>query len=351
MSRFSREETLHKVLDLTDQATPVALFGSIGIGKSFVARAVLDDDRTKAKFGEDRYSMRCHLTTSLKEFLVHLSSVIKTDVKLLWQRLRSSSPLILVLEDVDRMLDPLNPDSQEILATVGQFGGYEHVCLLTTSMLYPEIRGFHQVEVPTLSKEGAQDIFYNLCSIERSPAVDNLITILDFHPLSIELLANCVRENNWDELTLLKEWDDDQMGVVRTSYDRRLRDIIEPVLSFPLIERFGNTSRDVLEEIAASPDGVEERELEKELGDIGEVVDALCKLPLTYRRNGVVNMLFPIRSYFLEFAFVPAETEEIIPRGDDCMPSRARKPFSFYRFYVCSDISRSSPHIHQGTPR
>ena len=58
--RFPREEIITEILDLTDQLAPVALFGPIGVGKSFVARAVLDHDKTKAKFGrnsQDRKSV------------------------------------------------------------------------------------------------------------------------------------------------------------------------------------------------------------------------------------------------------------------------------------------------------
>lgn len=349
-NRPSREETLSEILDLTDHVTSVALFGSIGVGKSFVARVVLDNDRTKARFGENRYPIRCHLITSLGDFLTRLSDAIKTDVELLQSRLLSTSPLILVLDDVGLMLDPLNPGSQEISSTIEQFGGYENVCLVTTSRAPPDIRGFHKIEVPTLSEEAARDIFYRQCGLGRSSAVDYLITTLGSHPLSVELLANCVRENHWDESKLLKEWEDDQTGLVRASYNRRLRDIVEPALCSPTIQRLGNAARDVLEEIAASPRGIEERELEKELDGIGQVIDALCKSSLTYRRDGVVDILFPVRSYLLEFAFIPAQTEEVIPWGDDCMPSRACKQFSYRKIYIWCNTSRSSPHIHQWTP-
>ena len=40
--RFPREEIVTEILYLTDQLASVALFGPIGVGKSFVAHAVLD---------------------------------------------------------------------------------------------------------------------------------------------------------------------------------------------------------------------------------------------------------------------------------------------------------------------
>jgi hypothetical protein len=204
-----------------------------------------------------------------------------------------------------------------------------HVCLVTTSRMNPDIRGFHQVEVPTLSEGGARDLFYRLCTLDKSSAVDHLIAEVNFHPLSVDLLASCVRENNWDEATLLEAWGEGQVGVARMSYNRRLRDVIEPALSSPTIENLGVAARDVLEVIAASPlGGIEEHELANEIAGIEAVIDTLCKFSLVYRRDGTVDMLFPVRSYILEFAFVPAQTEEVIQWGPDCMPSKSCTSFS-----------------------
>ncbi|KAF9791269.1 kinase-like domain-containing protein [Thelephora terrestris] len=66
-----------EILDLTDQVASVALFGPIGIGKSFVARTVLDHDRTKAMFGENRHFVRCDdLGDSLEDFIQRLSDTV-----------------------------------------------------------------------------------------------------------------------------------------------------------------------------------------------------------------------------------------------------------------------------------
>ena len=295
-----------------------------------MARAVLDSYRTTLKFGQNRYIMRCdNLEDSYETFLQRLSDTIRMDrvanVAQLRSHLESSHSLMLLLDGIDRILDPPTSAFEEISAAIEELGSCENVCLITTSRVYPEIHGLHRVEVPILSEDGARDFFYGLCNLGRSPTLDGFIKKLDFHPLSLELFGKFVGENGWDESMLLKAWEDDHTNVVRASYHRRLWDVIEPALSSPAIEKFGSTARDVLEVIAASPRGVEECELRKELGDFGEVVDALCKFTLTYRRNEMVDKLFPVRSYFLEFAFIAAETEEVIPWGKDCIPSRACK--------------------------
>ncbi|KAF9781610.1 hypothetical protein BJ322DRAFT_1111533 [Thelephora terrestris] len=325
----SRKGVADEILDLTDQVASVALFGSIGVGKSFVARSVLEHHRTKAKFGGNCHLMPCDdLPNSLAAFLERLSEAIQTNVEQLQSRLQSSPPLILLIDGVDSLLDPQGPEAEEILATIEEIGCYEHVCLVTTSRIYPYIHGFQRIEVPALSEDGARETFYNLCNLGRSSAVNTLLAKLDFHPLSIELLASYVRENDWDELMLLEKWGNDGTGAVKMRYYRRLRDAIEPMLSSPAISKLGATARDVLEAIATFPAGVEESGLERILNkavDIREVVDVLCKFSLIYRQDGFVRMLSPFQFYFLEFMVVPAKTEEVINVrwGPNCMPAPA----------------------------
>ena len=328
---FFREKILNKILDRTDQVTSVALLGPIGVGKSSIALTLLHHNRTKAKFGQRCYFMRCDdLTNSLGSFLERLSAIFHTDKRQLHAHLRSSPPFILLLDGVDFILDPLAPDSQGISATIQAFSGYESACLITTSRLNPKINGFHPVEVPTLPADGARDTFYSLCNLSKSSAVDSFIEALDFHPLSIELLASLVRENRWDEPTLLKTWKLYQ-GALRKSHYERLKDTIEPALRSPTIQRLGTAARGVLEEIAAVPHGIKEYELEREMPGTGEVADALCNFYLVYRQDGFVKMLFPLRAYFMELAL--AFPQPAMNKGLTVKPCMS---FPFQLFRSCS---------------
>ena len=117
----------------------------------------------------------------------------------------------------------------------------------------PEIHGFHPVEVPTLSEGGARDTFHGLCALGGSSALNSLIARLDFHPLSIELLASCARENDWDEPMLLQACGD---NTLKTSYYPRLKDAVEPALRSPTIRKLGAVARAVFKDIATLPYGV-----------------------------------------------------------------------------------------------
>ena len=318
-------EITNEILDLTDQFASVALFGSIGVGKSFVARTVLEDDRTKAEFGENRHFVRCDdLANSLDGFLERVSDTIHTTPTQLERCLRSSPPLILLLDGIDCVLDPLAPEAEEICAMIEEFGRFEHVCLVTTSRMYADIHGFQRVEVPTPPEGHARDVFYNLCDLARSPAMDTLIAKLDSHLFSIELIARTIRENSWDEEMLVKAWDD-HTSALRTNYYQRLKDTIEPVFRSPRIKELGTTARDVLGAIASFRSGIGEHQLEgifHGTGGVRAVVDELCRFSLVHRKDGVLTMLSPLKFYFLESMIVHAETEEVIRWGPDCMPAR-----------------------------
>ena len=337
---FSREEIIDEVLDLMDQVASVALFGSIGIGKSFIALSLLHHNRTQAKFGRNRHFMRCdNLTNSLESFLEHLSDAIhtnrSTNVAQLRSQLESSPPFILLLDGVDFILDPLAPEAEDISATIEEFSCYNHVCLVTTSRMHPDIHGFHRIEVPTLSQDGARDAFYSRCSLNKSPVVDDLIASLDFHPLSMTLLANSVHENGWNESMLLKVWDDGKASGVGKNYYQSLKDAVEPALRSPTIQSLGATAQNTLVAIAAFPNGVEKCRLEEifpGIAGIGKAVDVLCKFSLIYCQDGFVKMLSPFQFYFLMSILGSAECAEVICWDGDCHPAKACMPLSFHPF-------------------
>jgi hypothetical protein len=321
---------VNEILDLTDQVASVALFGPIGVGKTFVARAILENHRTKAKFGENRYFICCD---GIENWLEGFIRKTKRDS----DGTESSSSILLLLDSVDSLLDPLAPEAEEIHAIIESTGIYENLCVVTTSRMYPDIRGFHRVEVPNLTEGGAQDVFYSLCNLARSPTVDILIAELDFHLFSIELFARTIRENSWDEQTLLKMWDNPK-GVLRTTFYEALKNNIEPVFRSPRIKELGTAARDVLEAIASFQSGIEEQQLEgifRGTGGVREVVDVLCRFSLVHRQNGVLKMLSPLQFYFLESMIVYAKTEEVIKWGPDCMAAQGGMFTSLYLYRGC----------------
>ena len=306
-SLFARDAVIDDLLGLMERFTSIVLFGAGGIGKSATALTLLHHDQVTARFGEHRYFMRCdNLANSLDSFLGRLSEITgplrTTDMTQIRSRL-TLSPHILVLDGVDHILDPLAPGAAEIAAAIEEFSRCQNVCLVTTSKMDVGIPDFRHIEVPMLPEDGARHMFHSRCHLIRSPGVDKLLGELDFHPLSVDLLATAVRENGWDEPTLLNAWDGGNTSILKVPGRQSLEDNIESILLAPSLRKLGSTARKTLEGIALFPRGVRESSLESmfpRIAGVREAADVLCKFSLVYRRDGLVKTLSPFRLYFLE---------------------------------------------------
>ena len=209
-----------QLLDHVDQLMSVVLSGAVGVGKTTVALTLLHHDCVQAKFGHSRHFMRCDdLVNSLGPFLERLSDSTGLSPTRSMEELRPHlmhlPPLMLVLDGVECILDPLAKDSKEICTAIEEISQYEGVCLLATSRMEVNIRGFRVIEVANLPEDGAQDIFYSLCHLTRSPTIDNLLASHDFHPLSVDLLSRAAFENGWDESKLVQEWKDNKTNIMK----------------------------------------------------------------------------------------------------------------------------------------
>jgi len=73
---------------------------------------------------------------------------------------------------------------------VEELSQFSNISLLITSRLSLVPIGCERFDIPTLSIEAARDTFYGIYKHDkRSDHVDNILRHLDFHPLSISLLA------------------------------------------------------------------------------------------------------------------------------------------------------------------
>jgi len=304
---FGRDAIIDDLLGLVERSASLTLYGAGGIGKTAIALTLLHHVRTAVKFGRHRHFIRCDdFGGSLDGFVERLSDAIgvhSMDRAQLRSHLALSPPCILVLDGVDSILDPLAPGAVEIATTIEEFGRCNNTCILATSRMDIKILDFRHSEVPTLRADDARDTFYGRCNLGRSTAVDKLLADLDFHPLSIELLASAVHESDWEEPALLEAWSDGGTSILRASGSQSLEDNIQSTLLTPTIRVLGTTVRETLQTVAAFPGGVQESKLENTFPNIpgvGEAVNALCKFSLLYRQDGFVKMLSPFRFYFLE---------------------------------------------------
>jgi tetratricopeptide (TPR) repeat protein len=315
---YGRDDLVAELTDLVINDDHIALIGAGGMGKSSLAKAILNEPLVADKFADRRFFVTYDgldpSTITFEAFMSRFAETLGIEqvgadpMRQISTFLRSPRALV-VLDNAETFEEASgSPSLDKIPSAIAEIASIPGVVLILTSRSRrnaPDVAWVTK-DVPALDPNSAQDVFFRIYGgagrIHAEEEINDLLEALEFHPLSIGILANAARQNSWSPAILLKRWNDRRSKLLDLGKGKlqSLSFTMQLSLSSPSIQDLGEDGLRALAVIAFLPQGLNDNlasDLLPSIPHIDTICDVLCMQSLAYRQGGFVKMLAPIRHY------------------------------------------------------
>ncbi|KAF8059940.1 hypothetical protein FPV67DRAFT_1515343 [Lyophyllum atratum] len=310
---FGRDDLVRSSVESLLNYRHVALIGTGGMGKTTISRAVLNDDAIAAKFGDRRFFVRFDdMDASLITFATFLDriagalgiSASTANTRTLVIKALSASDVLLVLDNAETFLDAALGTGR-IADSIEEFGATPNVAIMLTTRTtgLPPNLIWERLSVPALDESAACAAFTTIYIPPIEPSIlSQLLSAIDFHPLSINLLAQVAMQNQWCPQELVAAWDRQKAALLNNGNSKiqSIAMMIELSLNSPSVTKLGDTVWELLRVIAFLPQGISKTQLTAMFPDTSNIescAELLYKHSLAYYKGDFITLLAPIRLY------------------------------------------------------
>jgi len=292
-----------------------ALIGAGGIGKSSIAKAVLNDSTIAEIFTVRVYVTYDDIASTamtFQLFLEHISDALAltgAEVSDIRRFLKSTSAL-LVIDNAETFRDAGDDDGKKIMKALNEIGAQQSTRIIITSRnseVVPQNLRCKRFNVSGLSMDASCDAFeavYDLEPIDNS--IRGILGQLEYHPLSINLLASAAAMNEWTISKICQVWEQEQVQVLTMlDVDDKYRNL-RTALEISIVA-FKQSSKElvmqILRAIAFLPQGIHLEAFEPIFPSVHNIsfrVDEVKRSSLIYQKENRFTMLAPIRMYIAD---------------------------------------------------
>ena len=210
---------------------------------------------------------------------------------------------------------------------VEELSRFNNICLRATPRTPTIPPDCKRLDVPTLSTDAVCSTFSHIYDTNERPDLINILTPIRFQ-------SPCSPPSHINTGGTIIDRPGSGRRVERACFRRNITRASPPQLNYvslasPMCQELGPDARGFLGVAAFFPQGVDENNLDwlfPTIWNRTRIFDKFCILSLTYRSNGFITMLAPLRDYRLSFS-----------QGSKVVPT----PLHDRRMLLHPDLSRS----------